>query len=112
MEKGMPPLGRACPTLPAAPNTALPLPSPIPCRHCSSLVSLSLKANPITLEALRATNGWAAHDARRTAAVGKRLAGRTGTDFDEGADPQRWLAWASQGRGVGGEGRTNGEGGR
>jgi Leucine-rich repeat (LRR) protein len=66
---------------------------------------LSLHANPITAEALRATPGWAAYDGRRLAAANKRLAGRAlatggGTAFEEGADAVEWMTFGGGG-GVG-----------
>ena len=59
---------------------------------------LSLHANPITAEGLRATPGWAAYDARRLGAANKRLAGRAlaaggGTAFEEGADAVEWMTF-------------------
>ena len=42
---------------------------------CGALVTLSLHGNPIELEALHATPGWAEFDARQRAKQSKRVAG-------------------------------------
>jgi hypothetical protein len=42
---------------------------------CSALTTLSLHGNPVTLEALQATPGWAAFDARQRGKQSKRVAG-------------------------------------
>jgi hypothetical protein len=67
----------------------------------SRVAVLSLRDNPITAEALRATDGFAAYDARRVAAANKRLAGRTvaeggGSAFSEGADALEWMPFGPQ----------------
>lgn len=61
---------------------------------CASLAALLLRANPITVEALRAAPGFAAYEARRVARTNKQLGGRVMADieraFCEGADVEQW----------------------
>lgn len=42
-------------------------------RGCTALARLSLHGNPITVEQLRAADGWAEFDARRRAQADKQL---------------------------------------
>jgi Leucine-rich repeat (LRR) protein len=61
---------------------------------CSGLRALLLRDNPITVEALRSAEGFAAYDARRRARIDKQLGGRVMSDvesaFCEGADVEQW----------------------
>mmetsp|Transcript_13412 Transcript_13412/g.28686 ORF Transcript_13412/g.28686 Transcript_13412/m.28686 type:complete len:447 (+) Transcript_13412:109-1449(+) len=64
---------------------------------CTSLWSLALGSNPITLEGLRGTPGFTDFDARRRAKCDKQLGGNVmfdvGRSFSEGADQQLWQHW-------------------
>jgi hypothetical protein len=62
---------------------------------CSSLATLQLRGNPITVAQLRAEPGFEAYDARRRARADKRIDGRVfaaaqGATFCEGADVEQW----------------------
>lgn len=61
---------------------------------CTSLAALLLRGNPITVEALRAAQGFAEYDTRRRARTDKQLGGRVVGDlpraFCEGADVDQW----------------------
>ena len=63
-------------------------------RDATSLVELSLRDNPLTLESLRTRDGWDAFDARRKKRADKALESRVmlGQNvFDEGADEDRFI---------------------
>jgi hypothetical protein len=66
---------------------------------CVSLATLALHSNPMTVDALRGTPGYAAYEARRVARANKQLGGRVMADveqmFSEGADVQQWERWKS-----------------
>ena len=56
---------------------------------CSALQTLSLHGNPVTLEVLQSTDGWAQFNARQLDKQGKRVAGGVllGADgLDDGID--------------------------
>ncbi|KAK9805448.1 hypothetical protein WJX73_008438 [Symbiochloris irregularis] len=61
---------------------------------CGRLDLLSLHGNPITLEAFRSTQGFAAYDQRRRAHADKQIDMRImAPKFDEGADETPWNRW-------------------
>lgn len=63
-------------------------------RDCGALRTLSLHDNPITVEELRNTEGWAAHDARRRQKHDKQLGSEVlGPGMDEGADAHPVQNW-------------------
>lgn len=67
-------------------------------RGCSSLSTLSLHGNPLTIEHLREADGWAEFDARRRAKHDKQLSMRVmqpSAGFDEGADHTEWQSWST-----------------
>ncbi len=68
---------------------------------CQSLATVGLHSNPITVQQLRATPGFAEYEARRVARCNKQLDGRVLTDtdgnaFSEGADVEQWQHWQHQ----------------
>lgn len=81
---------------------------------CCALTTLSAHDNPLTVEALRAAEGYQAYDERRRARASKQLDGRVMADtaraFSEGADVLQWERWASGATGLGtdGSGRAGG----
>ncbi|KAL4424792.1 hypothetical protein ABPG77_000832 [Micractinium sp. CCAP 211/92] len=61
---------------------------------CSSLATLSLHGNPLTIEQLRETPGFAEFDERRRAKYDKQVDMRVlNTGFDEGADAHEFEHW-------------------
>eukprot|EP00884_Botryococcus_braunii_P023093 jgi/Botrbrau1/9468/Bobra.0252s0089.1 len=65
-------------------------------RGCSSLCTLSLHGNPMTVDELRETDGFAEYNARRIAKVNKQMESQVlmgSQRFDEGADVD-WQRWA------------------
>jgi hypothetical protein len=63
---------------------------------CGALVTLSLHNNPVSVEQLRETDGFAAFHARRLAKNHKQIEMRTMLNrdgFDEGADAADWQRW-------------------
>eukprot|EP00894_Picocystis_sp_ML_P003703 jgi/Pico_ML_1/54220/g4625.t2 len=63
---------------------------------CTSLHTLTVHGNPLTLEQLRSVDGYAQYDRRRRAKHDKQVDMRVfrGTGgFDEGADPALWRRW-------------------
>lgn len=75
---------------------------------CSSLCTLNAHHNPITVEHLRAAEGYQAYEARRQAWATKQLEGRVLADIDksfsEGADVEQWQRWVSGPTGLGNDG--------
>lgn len=55
-------------------------------RGCTSLVLLSLYDNPIVIEELRGSDGFAEYNARRISQVDKQLDSRVKANLNEGAD--------------------------
>ncbi|KAK9825664.1 hypothetical protein WJX81_007931 [Elliptochloris bilobata] len=63
---------------------------------CAALATLSLHSNPITMEALRASEGFQDFDARRCQKHDKQMTMRVMAPqggFDEGADAVDWQRW-------------------
>eukprot|EP00192_Tetraselmis_astigmatica_P015576 CAMPEP_0117683326 /NCGR_PEP_ID=MMETSP0804-20121206/20315_1 /TAXON_ID=1074897 /ORGANISM="Tetraselmis astigmatica, Strain CCMP880" /LENGTH=149 /DNA_ID=CAMNT_0005493861 /DNA_START=29 /DNA_END=479 /DNA_ORIENTATION=- len=63
---------------------------------CTSLRSLDIHDNPVTIQQLRESEGWAQFDARRRAACDKLIDSRVLSgpkSFDEGADEEQWSRW-------------------
>ena len=63
---------------------------------CTSLRSLDIHDNPVTIQQLRESEGWEVFDARRKAACDKLIDSRVLSgpkNFDEGADEQQWNRW-------------------
>lgn len=75
---------------------------------CSSLCTLNAHQNPITVEDLRAAEGYQAYETRRQARATKQLEGRVLADvdksFSEGADVEQWQRWVSGATGMGSDG--------
>lgn len=75
---------------------------------CSSLCTLCAHQNPITVEDLRAAEGYAEYEVRRQARASKQLGGRVMADtdraFSEGADVEQWQRWAVGPTGLGSDG--------
>ena len=66
----------------------------------AALHTLGLRGNELTLDGLRATEGWEAFEGRRVKAADARLAGRVdvaggkgGGAFDATADAEEWIKW-------------------
>ena len=70
---------------------------------CPALSLLAAHDNPLTVDALRAADGFDAYDARRRARASKQLDGRVMADmgrvFSEGADVEEWEHWQPGGAG-------------
>jgi hypothetical protein len=65
---------------------------------CSSLATLGLHANPLTVADIRGAEGYAAYEARRQARSSKQIEARVmavggGRGFSEGADVEQWQHW-------------------
>ena len=75
---------------------------------CSSLATLGVHANPITVQQLRETEGFAVYEERRRSRTSKQIEGRVmgpdgGRGFSEGADVEQWQHWQpGQQKGLGG----------
>ena len=66
----------------------------------AALHTLGLRGNELTLDGLRATEGWEAFEGRRVKAADARLAGRVDVAggkgagaFDATADAEEWIKW-------------------
>eukprot|EP00892_Ulva_mutabilis_P004423 jgi/Ulvmu1/2352/UM013_0200.1 len=57
---------------------------------CGELHSLALRGNPVTMQALRDVEGWAAYEARRKGKLDKALDAHVHADFWEAADYERF----------------------
>eukprot|EP00899_Mesostigma_viride_P008099 jgi/Mesvir1/17290/Mv07692-RA.1 len=63
-------------------------------RGCTSLHTLSVHGNQITIEQLREVDGWGEFDARRRLKYDRQLDFNiAGRGFDEGVDASQWKHW-------------------
>ncbi len=61
---------------------------------CTSLITLQLHGNPVTIEQLRVSPGWKEFDERRKKKHDKQVDMKVLSHFDEGADFVAFEHWS------------------